>query len=76
MWKYCFMQFAILFHRNKKQQPVVVGLAKRLRENVLSLKIFAITITDEILCTNGRKIITNSRPKWKHCNTAYANKYT
>lgn len=37
---------------------MVVVLAKTPRENVLSLKTFAIMMTDEILCANGRKIIT------------------
>lgn len=50
---------------------MVVVLAKRLRENLLSLKTFAMMMTDEILCANGRNIITNSRPKWKYCNTIY-----
>lgn len=76
MWKYCFLYFAVLWHRNEKQQPVVVVLAKRLRENLLSLKTFAMMMTDEILCANGRNIITNSRPKWKHCNTTYWIKYS
>lgn len=76
MWKYCLLYFAILWHKNEKQKPVVVVLAKRLRENVLSLKTFAIMMTDEILCTNGRNIITHSRPKWKHWNNTYGIKYS
>lgn len=50
--------FVILWHRNEKQHPVAMVLAKRLRENVLILKKFAIMMTDEILCANGRNIKT------------------
>lgn len=37
---------------------MAVVLAKRLRENVLTLKKFAIMMTDEILCAKGRNIKT------------------